>query len=143
MPQAGDGPREDRGGDGRARRVRGRRDRSPDAQLRREALGALQGTHSPREVAKGIIHKSRDHSTIRTSDEVKWADEYGQLKIIDSIIEASAAATFGAVNGKLAMRGWAKVFGDEMAASAIADRVCHHWHMAHHHWRTWHRYVGV
>ena len=22
--------------------------------------------------------------------------------------------------------GWAKVFGDEVAASAIADRVCHH-----------------
>lgn len=39
--------------------------------------------------------------------------------------------------------GWAKVCGDEVAASAIADRVCHHWHMAHHHWRTWHRYVGV
>lgn len=24
------------------------------------------------------------------------------------------------------IRGWAKVFGDEVAASAIADRVCHH-----------------
>ena len=25
--------------------------------------------------------------------------------------------------------GWAKVFGDEVAASAIADRVCHHCHV--------------
>lgn len=25
--------------------------------------------------------------------------------------------------------GWAKVFGDEVAASAIADRICHHCHI--------------
>ena len=31
--------------------------------------------------------------------------------------------------GDVAVSGLAKVFGDEVAASAIADRVCHHCRM--------------
>lgn len=36
------------------------------------------------------IHKAQ--VTVRLSDEVKWADEDNQLQIVDSIVEASAAA---------------------------------------------------
>lgn len=36
------------------------------------------------------IHKA--HVTVRMSDEVKWADEDNQLEIIDSVIDAGAAA---------------------------------------------------
>lgn len=140
----------------------------------------------PREVAKGILHKSRDHSTIqalsaatpmlfkdvehmvftkepeaefvgegiqkspanidlkpvsagihkaqvtiRTSDEVKWADEDGQLQIIDSIIEASSAAVgraldygiYHAVNPLTgqAVDGWTALTAGAISVDNTAD----------------------
>ena len=63
-------------------------------------------------------------------------DELGYL----DIDEAGADLLFQLVSTRYEQRstiittnvgigGWAKVFGDEVAASAIADRVCHHCHM--------------
>ena len=33
------------------------------------------------------------------------------------------------ITTNVGITGWAKVFGDEVAASAIADRICHHCHV--------------
>ncbi|MCR4870838.1 MAG: phage major capsid protein [Atopobiaceae bacterium] len=52
------------------------------------------GQKSPTPTALGHvpaeIHKA--HVTVRMSDEVKWADEDNQLEIIDTVIDAGAAA---------------------------------------------------
>lgn len=33
------------------------------------------------------------------------------------------------ITTNVGIAGWTKVFGDEVTASAIADRVCHHCHL--------------
>lgn len=35
------------------------------------------------------------------------------------------------ITTKVGIGGWGRVFGDDVAASAIADRVCHHCHHCH------------
>lgn len=82
---------------------------------------------------RGILKKRLKHYA---HSKLLVIDELGYL----DIDEAGADLLFRLVSTRYEQRstiiatnvgigGWAKVLGDEAAASAIADRVCHHCHM--------------
>lgn len=63
--------------------------KEPEAEFVEEG-GSKSGMDVEFKPVPGAIHKAQ--VTVRLSDEVQWADEDSQLEIIDSIIDASAAA---------------------------------------------------
>lgn len=83
--------------------------------------------------SRGIL-KSRlkyyAHSKLLIIDELGYLDiDEGGADLLFQLVSTRYEQRSTTITTNVGIGGWAKVFGDEVAASAIADRVCHHCHI--------------
>lgn len=80
--------------------------------------------------ARGILKKRLKyyaHSKLLIIDELGYLDiDEGGSDLLFQLISTRYEQRSTIITSNVGIGGWAKVFGDEVAASAIADRVCHH-----------------
>ena len=55
--------------------------------------------------------------------------DWGGADLLFQLVSTRYEQRSTVITTNLGIVGWAKVFGDEVTASAIADRVCHHCHL--------------
>lgn len=80
--------------------------------------------------SRGILKnrlKYYAHSKLLIIDELGYLDidEHG-ADLVFQLVSTRYEQRSTIITTNVGIGGWAKVFGDEVAASAIADRVCHH-----------------
>lgn len=80
--------------------------------------------------SRGILKKRLKHCAhprLLIVDELGYLDidEHG-ADLMSRLVSTRYEQRSTAITTNVGIGGWAKVFGDEVAASAIADRVCHH-----------------
>lgn len=80
--------------------------------------------------ARGILKKRLKcyaHSKLLIIDELGYLDiDEGGADLLFQLVSTRYEQRSTIITTNVGIGGWAKVFGDEVAASAIADRVCHH-----------------
>ena len=83
--------------------------------------------------ARGILKKRLKyyaHSKLLIIDELGYLDiDEGGADLLFQLVSTRYEQRSTMITTNVGIGGWAKVFGDEVAASAIADRICHHCHM--------------
>ena len=83
--------------------------------------------------SRGILKKRLKyyaHSKLLIIDELGYLDiDEGGSDLLFQLVSTRYEQRSTVITTNVGIGGWAKVFGDEVAASAIADRVCHHCHM--------------
>ena len=83
--------------------------------------------------SRGILKKRLRyyaHSKLLIIDELGYLDiGDGGADLLFQLISTRYERRSTIITTNVGIGGWARVFGDEVAASAIADRVCHHCHM--------------
>lgn len=83
--------------------------------------------------SRGILKKRLKyygHSRLLIVDELGYLDiDEGGADLLFQLVSTRYEERSTIVTTNVGVGGWAKVFGDEVAASAIADRLCHHCHM--------------
>ena len=79
---------------------------------------------------RGILKKRLKyyaHSKLLIIDELGYLDiDEGGADLLFQLVSTRYEQRSTIVTTNVGIGGWAKVFGDEVAASAIADRLCHH-----------------
>ena len=79
--------------------------------------------------ARGILKKRLKyyaHSKLLIIDELGYLDiDEGGADLLFQLVSTRYEQRSTIITTNVGIGGWAKVFGDEVAASAIADRVCH------------------
>lgn len=80
--------------------------------------------------ARGILKKRLKYyarSKLLIIDELGYLDiDEGGADLLFQLVSTRYEQRSTIITTNVGIGGWAKVFGDEVAASAIADRVCHH-----------------
>lgn len=80
--------------------------------------------------ARGILKKRLKyyaHSKLLIIDELGYLDiDEGGTDLLFQLVSTRYEQRSTIITTNVGIGGWAKVFGDEVAASAIADRVCRH-----------------
>lgn len=80
--------------------------------------------------ARGILKKRLKyyaHSKLLIIDELGYLDiDEGGADLLFQLISMRYEQRSTVITANVGIGGWGSVFGDEVAASAIADRVCHH-----------------
>ena len=72
----------------------------------------------------------RDSSKLLIIDELGYLDiDEGGADLLFQLVGTRYEQRSTIITTNVGIGGWAKVFGDEVAASAIADRICHHCHI--------------
>lgn len=83
--------------------------------------------------SRGILKKRLKyyaHSKLLVIDELGYLDiDEGGADLLFQLVSTRYEQRSTVITTNVGIGGWAKVFGDEVAASAIADRVCHHCHL--------------
>ena len=83
--------------------------------------------------ARGILKKRLKyyaHSKLLIIDELGYLDiDEGGADLLFQLVGTRYEQRSTIITANVGIGGWAKVFGDEVAASAIADRICHHCHI--------------
>lgn len=83
--------------------------------------------------ARGILKKRLKyyaHSKLLVIDELGYLDiGEGGADLLFQLISTRYEQRSTIITANVGIGGWGKVFGDDVAASAIADRVCHHCHV--------------
>lgn len=83
--------------------------------------------------ARGILKKRLKyyaHSKLLIIDELGYPDiDEGGADLLFQLVSTRYEQRSTIITMNVGIGGWAKVFGDEVAASAIADRICHHCHI--------------
>lgn len=83
--------------------------------------------------ARGILKKRLKyyaHSKLLIIDELGYLDiDAGGADLLFQLVSTRYEQRSTIITTNVGIGGWAKVFGDEVAASAIADRICHHCHI--------------
>ena len=83
--------------------------------------------------SRGILKKRLKyyaHSKLLIIDELGYLDiDEGGADLLFQLVSTRYEQRSTVITTNVGIGGWAKVFGDEVTASAIADRVCHHCHM--------------
>lgn len=83
--------------------------------------------------SRGILKKRLkyySHSKLLIIDELGYLDiDESGADLLFQLVSARYEQRSTVITTNVGIGGWAKVFGDEVAASAIADRVCHHCHV--------------
>ena len=83
--------------------------------------------------ARGILKKRLKcyaHSKLLVIDELGYLDiGEGGADLLFQLISTRCEQRSTIITANVGIGGWGKVFGDDVAASAIADRVCHHCHV--------------
>lgn len=70
------------------------------------------------------------HSKLLVIDELGYLDiGEGGADLLFQLISTRYEQRSTIITTNVGIGGWGKVFGDDVAASAIADRVCHHCHV--------------
>lgn len=79
---------------------------------------------------RGILKKRLKyyaHSKLLVIDELGYLDiDEGGADLLFQLISMRYEQRSTIITTNVGIGGWGSVFGDEVAASAIADRVCHH-----------------
>ena len=82
--------------------------------------------------SRGILKKRLKyyaHSKLLIID-VGYLDiDEGGANLLFQLVSTRYEQRSTMITTNVGIGGWAKVFGDEVAASAIADRICHHCHI--------------
>lgn len=83
--------------------------------------------------SRGILKnrlKYYAHSKLLIIDELGYLDidEHG-ADLVFQLVSTRYEQRSTIITTNVGIGGWGKVFGDDVAASAIADRVCHHCHV--------------
>lgn len=82
---------------------------------------------------RGILKKRLKHyahSKLLVIDELGYLDiDEAGADLLFRLVSTRYEQRSTIITTNVGIGGWAKVLGDEAAASAIADRVCHHCHM--------------
>lgn len=86
--------------------------------------------------SRGILKKRLKHyahSRLLIIDELGYLD-VGSVgaDLLFQLILTRYEQRSTIITADVGIGGWGRVFGDDVAASAIADRVCHHCHHCHH-----------
>ena len=90
--------------------------------------GARRGTQSRGALKKGL--KCYAHSKLLIVDELGYLDiDEGGADLLFQLVSTRYEQRSTVITANVGIAGWAKVFGDEATASAIADRACHHCHL--------------
>lgn len=80
--------------------------------------------------ARGVLKKRLKyyaHSKLLIIDELGYLDiDEGGADLLFQLVSTRYEQRSTIITTNVGIGGWAKVFGDEVAASAIADRVCRH-----------------
>lgn len=80
--------------------------------------------------SRGILKqrlKYYAHSKLLIVDELGYLDiDEGGADLLFQLVSTRYEQRSTIITTNVGIGGWAKIFGDEVAASAIADRVCHH-----------------
>ena len=80
--------------------------------------------------SRGILKKRLQyyaHSKLLIIDELGYLDIDGQgADLMFQLVSTRYEQRSTIITTNVGIGGWANVFGDDVAASAIADRVCHH-----------------
>ena len=83
--------------------------------------------------SRGILKKRLKYyarSKLLIIDELGYLDiDEGGADLLFQLVSTRYERRFTMITTNVGIGGWAKVFGDEVAASAIADRICHHCHI--------------
>lgn len=83
--------------------------------------------------SRGILKKRLKyyaHSKLLIIDELGYLDiDEGGADLLFQLVSTRYEQRSTMITTNVGIGGWAKVFGDEVAASAIADRICHHCHI--------------
>ena len=83
--------------------------------------------------SRGILKKRLKyyaHSKLLIIDELGYLDiDEGGADLLFQLVSTRYEQRSTIITTNVGIAGWAKVFGDEVAAGAIADRICHHCHM--------------
>lgn len=83
--------------------------------------------------ARGILKKRLKyyaHSKLLIIDELGYLDiDEGGADLLFQLVSTRYEQRSTIITTNVGIGGWAKAFGDEVAASAIADRICHHCHI--------------
>lgn len=83
--------------------------------------------------ARGILKKRLRyyaHSKLLIIDELGYLDiDEGGADLLFQLVSTRYEQRSTIITTNVGIAGWAKVFGDEVAAGAIADRICHHCHI--------------
>ena len=83
--------------------------------------------------ARGILKKRLKyyaHSKLLVIDELGYLDiGEGGADLLFQLISTRYEQRSTIITTNVGISGWGRVFGDDVAASAIADRVCHHCHV--------------
>lgn len=79
--------------------------------------------------ARGILKKRlkyHAHSKLLIIDELGYLDiDEGGADLLFRLVNTRYEQRSTIITANVGIGGWAKAFGDEVAASAIADRICH------------------
>lgn len=82
--------------------------------------------------ARGILKKRLEccaHSKLLVIDELGYLDiGEGGADLLSQLVSTRCEQRSAIITANVGIGGWGKAFGDDVAASAIADRVCHHCH---------------
>lgn len=83
--------------------------------------------------SRGMLRKRlkyHAHSKLLIIDELGYLDiDEGGADPLFQLASTRYEQRSTMITTNVGIGGWAKVFGDEVAASAIADRICHHCHI--------------
>ena len=86
--------------------------------------------------SRGILKKRLKHyahSRLLIIDELGYLDVGSAgADLLFQLISTRYEQRSTIITTNVGISGWGRVFGDDVAASAIADRVCHHCHHCHH-----------
>ena len=82
---------------------------------------------------RGILKKRlkyHAHSELLIIDELGYPGiDEGGADLLFQLVGTRYEQRSTIITANVGIGGWAKAFGDEVAASAIADRICHHCHI--------------
>lgn len=83
--------------------------------------------------ARGILKKKLKyyaHSKFLIIEELGYLDiDEGGADLLFQLVSTRYEQRSTIITANVGIGGWARAFGDEVAASAIADRICHHCHI--------------
>ena len=83
--------------------------------------------------ARGALKKRLKyygHSKLLIVDELGYLGiDEGGADLLFQLVSTRYEQRSTIITTNVGIGGWARVFGDDVAASAIADRVCHHCHL--------------
>lgn len=83
--------------------------------------------------SRGILKKRLKyyaHSRLLIIDELGYLDVGGAgADLLFQLISTRYEQRSTIITTNVGISGWGRVFGDDVVASAIADRVCHHCHL--------------